>query len=82
MSASRTGMRLTPNRWASRASESFSPKAMIPEAISCRSCETMASFIDPFPAATGAVRPAGAASGLGGDTGLASARASDLVMRP
>jgi hypothetical protein len=34
---------------------------MIPEAISCRSCETMASFIDPLPTATGAVGLAAAA---------------------
>jgi hypothetical protein len=41
----------------------------------------MASFIDPFPAATGAtgaIRPAVAAPGLGSDTRLASARASEV----
>jgi hypothetical protein len=38
----------------------------------------MASFIDPFPAATGAVRPAAAASDLGSDIRPASARASEL----
>jgi hypothetical protein len=38
----------------------------------------MASFIDPLPTTTGAVGRAAAASRLGSDTGLASARASEL----
>jgi hypothetical protein len=38
----------------------------------------MASFIDPLPTATGAVGLAAAASDLGSDTRLASARASEL----
>jgi len=38
----------------------------------------MASFIDPLPTATGAVGLAAAASGLGSETGLAPARASEL----
>ena len=85
LSASRTGIRLTPKRWASRASESFSPKGMTPEAISCRNCETMASFIDPLPTVMGAVGPGAAAADLGSDTTLASARTSELpktVIRP
>jgi hypothetical protein len=38
----------------------------------------MASFIDPLPTATGAVRPAAAASDFGSDIRPASARASEL----
>jgi hypothetical protein len=38
----------------------------------------MASFIDPLPTATGDVGLAATASDLGGDTRLASARASEL----
>jgi hypothetical protein len=39
----------------------------------------MASFIDPFPPATGAARPAAVAADVGSDTRLASARASELT---